>query len=63
MKVKVSGSFRVVGDDGWGVNFGPLSDVDALIPESDGMTLRDLREAGQIPADCFDDTDQEAEDN
>jgi hypothetical protein len=55
MKVKVTGNYRVIGE--WGVNFGPLSDVDAEIPDSGGETLRSLRARGEIRADCFDDSD------
>jgi hypothetical protein len=53
LRVKVHGSYRSVREPAWGMNFGPQSDVDQAIPGSGGATLRQLKEAGEIAADCF----------
>lgn len=52
LRVIAQGSVRSV-DPPWGVNFGPESDVDQEIPGSGGLTLRRLKDAGEIRADCF----------
>lgn len=56
LRVKVHGSYRKIGE--WGCNFGPLSNVDQAIPDSGGVTLRDLMEAGEIRRDCFEEVDE-----
>lgn len=60
LRVKASGSYRSVGEPTWGVNFGPESDVDQEIPGSRGLTLRKLKDAGEIRADCFETVSSEA---
>ena len=58
LKIKACGSYRsVAGASPWGVNFGPESDVDQEIPGSGGTTLRTLKDAGEIAADCFETAD------
>jgi hypothetical protein len=59
MRFVASGSFRHVVKE-WGINFGPASDVDAEIPDSGGVSLRDLVELGEIPADCVVEDDEPA---
>jgi len=53
LRVKAQGSYRSVVEPAWGVNFGPESDVDQVIPGSCGATLRQLALAGEIRADCL----------
>jgi hypothetical protein len=57
LKVIVSGSIHKPG--AWGVNFGPLSNVDEEIAGSGGQTLRTLYEAGAIRCDCFEEVKPE----
>lgn len=56
LRLRATGSVRSI-EPAWSINFGPESDVDAPIPGAGGATLRQLKDSGQIPNDCFETSD------
>jgi hypothetical protein len=60
LRVKASGAVQHLAGE-WSAHFGPLSNVDAEIPDSGGETLRSLMEAGMIPADVFEEVNEPAD--